>query len=543
MAERRFNRCGVTALVALPWFASIAAASPQPSPVITPSSIIPVAAGDSPAVILAKAANVIPSAQHLAWQRGERIGFIHFGMNTFTDQEWGTGTESPSLFNPTALDARQWVRAFKSAGLTEIVLVVKHHDGFVLYPSRYTAHSVKASPWLGGRGDVMRAVANAAKEFGLKVGFYLSPADRYERQPGRSFGNGSPSVTTQIPTLVSGDDRHPTRFLTYQLDDYNRYFMNQMYELLTEYGPIDEVWLDGAPAAGTQQPYAFAAWYDIVHRLQPNAVIFNQNVRWPGNEDGFARESEWSVIPLANDYNVQPSGDLTNADLGSRSRLFAPGVNVLAWYPAEADVSIRPGWFWHASQDTLVKTVSELTNIYYGSVGRNAVLMLNVPPDRRGLFTDTDVQRLKAFGDHIGRTFRTNLARGAGATASSVDNGGRAFGARNAVDASPDTYWKAADGQTTAELVVDLGKTALFNRVMLGESMAVGQRVESFAFDIWNGSAWDQVATATTIGYKRLLRISTVRAQKVRIRILESRAAPSIATFGLFLEDVISVSR
>ena len=168
MAERRFNRCGVTALVALPWIASISIAS-QPTPAITPSSIIAVAAGDSPAVILAKAANVIPSAQHLAWQRGERIGFIHFGMNTFTDQEWGTGTESPSLFNPTALDARQWVRAFKSAGLTEIVLVVKHHDGFVLYPSRYTTHSVKASPWLGGRGDVMRAVANAAKEFGLKV--------------------------------------------------------------------------------------------------------------------------------------------------------------------------------------------------------------------------------------------------------------------------------------------------------------------------------------------------------------------------------------
>ena len=339
--------------------APYAIASSQSSPAITPSSIIPVFADDLPAVIQAKAANVIPSPQHLAWQRRERLGFIHFGINTFTDREWGTGSESPTLFNPSALDARQWMRAFRSAGITEVVLVVKHHDGFALYPSRYTTHSVKASPWLGGRGDVMRAFTSAAKEFGLKVGFYLSPADLYQKQQG-IFGNGSAAVSTQIPTLVSDDDRHPRQFLTYQLDDYNRYFMNQMYELLTEYGPISEVWLDGAPAAGSGQPYAFAAWYDIVHRLRPNAVIFNQNVRWVGNEDGLARETEWSVVPLAHDYNLQPSGDLTDADLGSRDKLVGRDVHFLAWYPAEADVSIRPGWFWHATQNDSVKTLGEL---------------------------------------------------------------------------------------------------------------------------------------------------------------------------------------
>ena len=489
--------------------AAPANSSAQSPPYITPSSIIPVLPNDSPAAVLEKAANAIPSPQHVAWQRGELIGFVHFGINTFTDREWGTGTESPSLFNPSALDARQWVRAFKSAGISEVVLVVKHHDGFVLYPSRYTTHSVKASPGLGGHGDVMRALTDAAKEFGLKVGFYLSPADLYQKQQG-VFGNGSAAVATQIPTVVGGDDRRPQLFLTYQLDDYNRYFMNQMYELLTEYGPISEVWLDGAPAAGSGQPYAFAAWYDIVHRLQPNAVIFNQNVRWVGNENGLARESEWSVIPLANDYNVQPSGDLTDADLGSRGKLLGPNVHFLAWYPAEADVSIRPGWFWHANQDSQVKTLSQLMKIYYGSVGRNAVLMLNVPPDRRGLFTDADVRRLKEFGDHIDRTFETNLAQSA---------------------------WKTAKRPTNGEIVIDMKKPVRFNRVMLGESMSVGQRVESFAVDTWTGSAWKQLASATTIGYKRLLQTPAVRTRKVRVRILQTRAAPSIATFGLFFED------
>ncbi|MGH7651103.1 MAG: alpha-L-fucosidase [Gemmatimonadaceae bacterium] len=471
---------------------------------VTPGPIIPIVAGDSPAVILAKAGSVIPSLQQLSWQRGERIGFIHFGMNTFTDREWGTGTENPNLFNPTALDARQWIRAFKSAGMTEVVLVVKHHDGFVLYPSRYTTHSVKASPWLGGKGDVMRAVTDAAKEYGLKVGFYLSPADLHEKQPGGTFGNHSKSVRTLIPTLVKGDDRHPTEFLRYDLDDYNRYFINQMYELLTEYGTISAVWLDGAPAAGTGQPYAFAAWYDIVHRLAPTAVIFNQNVRWVGNEDGFARETEWSVIPLANDYNEQPSGDLTAADLGSRSKLLAPGVHFLAWYPAEADVSIRPGWFWHAAQDNKVKSLNDLMKIYFGSVGRNATLILNVPPDRRGLFTDTDVKRLKELGDHITRTFGKNLAEGVPGSGSPA--------------------------------VFDMQKPVRFNVVMLGEDLKVGQRVESFAVDAWNGSDWNQIASGTTIGYKRLLQIPDVTAQKVRVRILKARITPSIATFDLFLE-------
>lgn len=476
---------------------------------VTPAPVIAVSASDSHATIVAKAAKVVPSPQHLAWQRGEVIGFVHFGINTFTDREWGTGTESPALFNPSALDARQWMRAFKSAGITEVVLVVKHHDGFVLYPTRYTAHSVKASPWLNGHGDVMRAVVEAAKETGLKVGFYLSPADLYQKQQG-VFGNRSAARTTRIPTLVPGDDRHPREFLTYDLDDYNRYFMNQMYELLTEYGPISEVWLDGAPAAGSGQPYAFTAWYDIVHRLQPDAVIFNQNVRWVGNEDGKARKTEWSVIPLASDYNVQPSGDLTDADLGGRDKLFGRGVHFLAWYPAEADVSMRPGWFWHFAQDSQVKSLARLMEVYYATVGRNAVMMLNVPPDRRGLFTDTDVQRLKEFGDRVRRVFKTNLA---------------------------EDSWKSAKRESDGNVVVDLELPVTFNRIMLGEDIARGQRVEAFAVDEWDGGGWKEIAAGTTIGYKRLLKTNTVRTPKVRVRILASRAPASIKSFGLFLED------
>jgi alpha-L-fucosidase len=306
--------------------------------------------------------------------------------------------------------------------------------------------------------------------------------------------------------LVSGDDRHPTQFLTYDLDDYNRYFMNQMYELLTEYGPISEVWLDGAPAAGTGQPYAFAAWYDIIHRLQPGAVIFNDNVRWVGNEDGFARETEWSVIPLANDYREQPSGDLTDADLGSRAKLLAPGVHFLAWYPAEADVSIRPGWFWHAAQNDSVKTLSQLMKIYYGSVGRNATLILNVPPDRRGLSIDADVARLREFGDHIARTFGTNLVE------------------------------PVAGAYSPEPSIFDMRRPVRFNVVMLGENISFGQRVEAFEVDVWNGSDWKQIAAGTTIGYKRLLQIPDVTAQKVRVRVLKSRGNPSIVDFGLFLE-------
>jgi alpha-L-fucosidase len=524
--------CASIGLACIGWLCVIAGQRP---PGVAKSTISPLDSRDAPAAIVEKAANVIPSAAQLAWQRRERIGFIHFGMNTFTDREWGSGTESPDLFNPKMLDARQWVRALKSAGLAEVVLVVKHHDGFVLYPSRYTTHSVKASPWLDGHGDVMRAVTDAAKEYGLAVGFYLSPADRHEARPGRTFGNGSPLVETQIPTLTPGDDRHPDRFLTYHLDDYNRYYMNQLYELLTEYGPIAEVWLDGAPAAGTRQSYAFAAWYDLVHRLQPGAVIFNQNVRWVGNENGRARETEWSVIPLAQDYNVQPSGDLTATDLGSRSRLLTSGAHVLAWYPAEADVSIRPGWFWHAAQDAKVKTVEELAQIYDDTVGRNAVLILNVPPDRRGLFPDVDVQRLQAFGDRLSATFKTNLAQDAAVTASSLSGPGEAFAARNAVDGDADSYWLAAEDATTADLVFELKAPVRFNRVLLGESLAVGQRVESFAVDAWVGSSWQPFAAGTTIGYRRLLRrADALTTQKIRVRILQSRAAPSLAEFGLF---------
>lgn len=502
---------------------------------VTPGPLIQILPGDSQAVRLEKAANVIPTARQIAWQRDETIAFIHFGVNTFTGREWGDGREDPVIFNPTQLDANQWVLAFKSAGLKKVILTAKHHDGFVLYPSRYTEHSVKNSTrWRNGQGDVVRELAEACRRHGLTWGIYLSPADIHEHLPGGSFANGSPSVTTTIPTLVPGDNRSPGQFFTYSLDDYNRYFVNQLYELLTEYGPVHELWFDGAPAV-SGQPFNRAAWFDVIHRLQPDAVIFHGDIRWNGNESGVSRESEWSVTPLPNDPRTIWSGDLTDQDLGSRAKVFESGMNWLYWYPAEADVSLHGGWFYHPGEGP--KSLSHLMDIYYQSVGRNSVLLLNVPPDTRGLVIDQDVQRLAEFGTKVRQVFETNRARGASGTATSVRNNDPAFGADKAADDNHDTAWRAADGVTTATIEFTLPQPTAFSTVMLGESLAVGQRIESFAVDVWSNGAWQPVASGTTVGYKRLLKIAPVQSEGLRVRILQSRAAPSLANFGVFLDE------
>ncbi len=466
---------------------------------------------DTPEQLAAKAACVLPSDRQIAWQSLEFQAFVHFGMNTFTDREWGLGTEDPKIFNPTDFDADQWIAAFKAAGIRGVIVTAKHHDGFCLWPSRFTEHSVKASPWRDGKGDVVREVSEACRKAGLKFGFYLSPWDRHEP----SYGD-SPR--------------------------YNEHFKNQLHELLTNYGEISEVWFDGACGEGPngkRQVYDWQGFWDLIRKLQPGAVIsiMGPDVRWIGNEAGVNRESEWSVVPVAQmddrPAEKDPGGiaglNAMAPDLGSRQAIaeVAKKGGRLIWYPAQVDVSIRPGWFYHAAEDTKVKPLDELLDIYYGSVGGNAQLLLNVPPDKRGRIHENDVRRLKELGDRLRATFADNLASGAGYHA----------------DMTPGSYFDdergffVPGGELGFTFERDLGGAKTFNVAMLQEDIRGGQKVESFAFDVWDGQKWTEIARGTTIGWKRLLRFPAVMASKVLVRVLKARSEPELRPFGLYLDS------
>lgn len=467
--------------------------------------------------IIRKAANVVPSPRQAAWQELEFITFIHFGMNTMTDREWGTGAEDPSMFNPTELDARRWVKSIRDAGMKQVILTAKHHDGFCLWPSKYTDHSVKRSPWRHGNGDVVREVADACHEYGLKFGVYLSPWDRHE------------------PTY--GDSPR-----------YNEFFRNQLTELLSNYGDISEVWFDGACGEGPngkRQEYDWKSYYAVIRKLQPKAVIFGMgpDVRWVGTEAGYARETEWSVLPdkarnldsIAARSQQNPvdgafiPGDLTGEDLGSRVRI--AHATALVWYPAEADVSLRPGWFYHAAENGRAKSSEQLLDIYYNSVGRNAVLLLNLSPDKHGIIHEDDLRNVVAMREILDRTFKQNLVTGATCSATSEQKEHRVTAV---IDGKPDSYWAAEDGTESASLEFTLRSACLFDRAMLQENIHVGQRIESFHLDAWDGSQWKQFAAGTTVGYKRLLRFPAVRASKVRLVIDRSRTNPTLSAVGLF---------
>ncbi len=473
--------------------------------------------GESQDSIVRTAAHIVPSSRQRSWQELDFIAFAHFGMNTFTDREWGEGTESPALFNPTDFDARQWVKALKDAGINMLILTAKHHDGFCLWPSRYTEHSVKASPWRGGKGDVVKEVAGACREAGIKLGIYLSPWDRHEP----TYGN-SPA--------------------------YNEHFRRQLRELLTNYGEIAEVWFDGACGEGPngkRQVYDWPSYYRVVRELQPRAVIFGMgpDLRWGGTESGYGRETEWSVVPveirnpeatrsaqnpLSLDDLFVP-GDMTAEDLGSRDKI--KDAKALAWYPAETDVSVRPGWFYHQSQDGEVKTPEKLVDIYFSSVGRNSVLLLNVPPDKRGLIHENDIKSLQGMRRILDQTLAKNLARGAAVKASNEAKGHKLD---FVLDEDKMTYWTTEDGVEPAVLEFTLPEERTFDIVMLQEHIRVGQRVEEFSLEAWDGKGWRAFAKGTTIGYKRLLRFPAVTAQKIRLAILKSRTNPTLSAFGLF---------
>jgi len=467
--------------------------------------------------IVRKAANVVPSPSQLAWQELEFIGFVHFGLNTFTGREWGTGSESAALFNPTAFDARQWARVLKEAGIKQLIITAKHHDGYCLWPTAQTDYSVKASPWRGGRGDVVGAVAAACREFGLKLGVYLSPWDRHEP----SYGD-SPR--------------------------YNEFFRRQLFELLTGYGEVSEVWFDGACGEGPngkRQVYDWPSFYAVIRQLQPKAVIFGMapDVRWVGTESGAGRETEWSVVPLSaamiDMAKVRPGPfpvdeaflpqDFVGCDLGSREKL--KSASALLWYPAETDVSIRPGWFYRTDEDAKVKSPATLRDIYFSSVGRNSVLLLNVPPDRRGLIQENDAASLRGMRSILNGTFRTNLAAGATVKASSQKAGHRAGAI---LDRRPETFWAAEDGVEAATVEFECQTEATFDVALLAEHIAAGQRIESFRLEALAGDNWKEFARGTTVGYKRLLRFPAVTARAVRLVIEGSRTSPTLSDFGLY---------
>jgi alpha-L-fucosidase len=422
----------------------------------------------------------IPNAEQLAWQRDELTMFIHFGINQFTNREWGDGKEDPKIFNPTKLDTDQWIRAAKKAGFKLVILTTKHHDGFCLFPSKYTDHSVESSSWKKGRGDIVRRFVDSCRKYDIKVGFYLSPWDRHE------------------PKYASNEA-------------YDEYFRNQLTELLTNYGPVSEMWFDGAGGEnpdGTKHAYDWPSYYAHVRKLQPKTLmaICGPDIRWVGNEDGVARETEWSV---------QERG----------------GEKV--WHPAECDVSIRPGWFWHEKQDSQVKSIDRLLDIYYKSVGRNSGLLLNVPPNDKGRFAKPDLARLKEFKAAIDEIYSVDFATGKAATASAVRGDAAAFGPANLLDDAFDTYWSTNDGVTTGSVEIDLGKPATFNVARTQEYIALGQRVEAYTIETWDGAAWKPLVSGTTIGHKKLDRFAAVTTQKVRLSITKARACPTISSLGL----------
>jgi alpha-L-fucosidase len=473
--------------------------------------------GDDEAAVIRKAASVVPSPRQAAWQAREFIAFTHFGMDTFTDREWGLGTEDPKLFAPTAFDAKQWVRVVKDAGMKMLIVTAKHHDGFCLWPSALTAHSVKSSPWRKGQGDVVGEVAAACHEAGLGFGVYLSPWDRHEK----SFGD-SPR--------------------------YNEYFRGQLRELLTKYGQVDEVWFDGANGEGPngkKQVYDWPSYYKLIRELQPGAVIaiMGPDVRWVGTESGYGRKTEWSVVPADIGNNtataaasqMQPQDgaftpkDLMKDDLGGREAI--RNAMALIWYPAETDVSIRPGWFYHADQDEGVKSARSLIDIYFSSVGRNGVLLLNVPPDKRGLIHENDAKALREMRRLLDAAFAVNHAAGAKAW---VNTKTREHGAELILDDDPATYWQAEPEATSAEISLGLAGPRTFDCVLLQEAILVGQRIESFRLEAKINGSWKEFAGETTVGAKRLLRFPAVTTDAVRLIIEKSRLNPTLASFGLF---------
>lgn len=461
----------------------------------------------------------VPTEKQMRWQKMESYAFVHFSLNTYTDQSWGFGNEDINLFNPKDLDCRQWARVCKEAGMKGIIITAKHHCGFCLWPSKYTAYSVKNAPWKNGKGDVVREMADACKEYGLKLGIYLSPWDR------NSADYGKP--------------------------EYITYFRNQLTELLTNYGPIFEVWFDGANGGsgyygGANETrkidrttyYDWKNTYELIHQLQPNCLIWNDggdrgDLRWVGTEAGLVGETNWSLLNAKGDvtWNMLHYG-LENGD---------------SWVPSEVNTSIRPEWFYHPGEDAKVKTLPQLMDTYYNSIGRNGTLLLNFPIIPNGLIHKNDEKVAIEFGKAVKEVFAVNLAKKMKAEASNVRGNTKEFGAANAIDDKQETYWTTDDTITKTSLTITFEKPTLFNRFLVQEYIRLGQRVKAFTVEALVDGQWKELAKASTIGYKRILRFPSVKATQVRLHIVDSKSCPLISNIGVYnapqILDIPSIIR
>lgn len=447
-----------------------------------------------------------PSENQMNWQEMEYYAFVHLSVNTYTDMAWGFGNEDPKIFNPTELDCRQWARIAKESGMKGIIITAKHHSGFCLWPSKYTEYSVKNSPWKNGKGDVVREMADACKEYGLKLGIYLSPWDR----------------------------NHPD----YGKPEYITYFRNQLKELLTNYGEVFEVWFDGANGGdgyygganetrkiNRETYYDWTNTYKMVRELQPKIVIWNDNgdradLRWVGTEAGYVGKTNWSLL--------NATGTVTH------DMLHYGLEHGNAWVPAEVNTSIRPEWFYHKREDTKVKTLPELMTIYYNSIGRNGTLLLNFPIMPNGLIHEKDEKAALEFAQEVKKVFAINLAKGAKIEASNVRANNFDFRAENVLDGDKNTYWATDDQAKSGSLIIAFDKPTIFNRFLVQEYIQLGQRVKSFKVEAYVNQEWKELANETTIGYKRILCFLTVEATKIRFTILDAKSNPLISNIEIY---------
>ncbi len=453
----------------------------------------------------------LPSENQLRWQNMEYYAFIHLSINTYTDMAWGLGNESPTLFNPTKLDCRQWARICKEAGMKGIIFTAKHHSGFCLWPSNYTEYSVKNVPWRNGKADIVRELADACNEYGLKFGVYLSPWDRNHADYGKP--------------------------------EYITYFRNQLQELLTNYGDIFEVWFDGANGGSgyygganetrkidSKTYYDWPNTYKLVRKLQPKIVIWNDggdraDLRWVGTEAGYVGETNWSLLNATGDVPEE---------------MLRHGVeNGNAWVPGEVNTSIRPEWFYHEREDKKVKTLPQLMDIYYNSIGRNGTLLLNFPIMPNGLIHEKDEKAVQSFVNAIKEVFALNLAKNTHATASQTRGNNLIYMANKAIDDDMKSYWATDDNVRQASLIIQFNKPTTFNRFLVQEPIWLGQRVKSFKVEAFVDGRWKEIAKETTIGYKRILRFLTVTATQIRLIILDAKGGPLISNLGVYNAPLI----
>ena len=447
---------------------------------------------------------VVPTEAQVEWQKNEYTMFVHFGPNTFTGAEWGSGQEKAEIFNPTELDCGQWASIAKAAGMKGIIITAKHHDGFCLWPNPVSAHTVAQSPWKDGKGDVLKELSDACREYDLKFGVYISPWDR--------------------------NDPH------YGTDEYNDIFVKTLEHALGSYGHVFEQWFDGACGEGPNgkvQVYDWPLFNSTVHKMQPDAMIFSNSgpgCRWVGNESGSAGRTCWSTINGNEDFT---GPELTRKELNEGIK----GGN--RWAAAETDVSIRPGWFWRESENSKVKSLQHLLKIYYESVGRNSLLLLNVPADTRGLIHEADSLRLMELRAALDEIFSVDLSEGAEVEADNVRGGSDKFEGQNLLDKDYDRYWATDDGVTKASFVVHLPEARTFNRVQLQEYIPLGQRVSAFSIEALDeDGSWELIARETTIGYKRIVHVPTTTTAAVRVNIEESEACPVLNGFALFMDNI-----